>query len=122
MEVRVGWLHETPDALLKTSDKRSRSLTEDETALIASNTSEFEQLRTDIERRESIEAQGDHLSMSKGRRTEPTGPRITTDAGTLDITPDATEARTPVHAQPASMRANARRERLGDQRRERWPR
>ena len=108
MQDRLGELHESSAALVQKSDDNSTSLSEEERALIASNTSEFDQLRQDIERRESIDAQAVHLSASKGRRTEPTGPLITTDAGTLDVADGATEARTRVHVQQASMRDNAR--------------
>ena len=108
MQDRLGELHESSVALLLKSDDESRSLNDEETALIAGNTSDFNDLRDDIERRESIESQAAHLSTPQGRKTEPSGPRISVDSGTLDITDGATEARTRVHVQQASMRDNAR--------------
>ena len=108
MQDRLGELHESSVALLQKSDDESRSLNDEETALIAGNTSDFNDLRDDIERRESIESQAAHLSTPQGRKTEPSGPRISVDSGTLDITNGATEARTRVHVQQASMRDNNR--------------
>ncbi len=107
MQDRLGELHESSVAIVQQSDDDSRSLNDEELALVASNTKEFDDLKVDIERRESIEAQATHLSTSKGRKTEPTGHRITADAGTLDLA-DATEAGTHVHVQQASMRDTAR--------------
>jgi len=108
MQDKLGELNESSVAIVQTSDDDSRALNDDELALVASNTKEFDDLKLDIERRESIEAQTAHLNASKGRKTTPSGPTITTDAGTLSVTDGGGEARVQVQVQQASMRDTAR--------------
>ncbi len=68
MQDRLGELNESSVGLVQQSDDDSRALNEEELALVASNTKEFDDLKVDIERRESIEAQTAHLNASKAAR------------------------------------------------------